>query len=122
MHFPLWAIKTDKPHLYYTTVNASDIDTSSFISESDVYTKNGRTTIALIFHYLDDILGGHKKRSIAWKQFRHSESILRKLSLRTKDAKAKPPSQVQQWLGKIFDTKKQWLSLPADKVKKYVSE
>ena len=76
----------------------------------------------MIFYYLDDILGGHEEESIAWKQFYHSEKILKKLSLETKQSKAKPPSQEQQWLGKVYDTKRQWLSLPKEKVDKYVHD
>ena len=92
------------------------------IQNSDLHAKNGLTTVATIFHYLDDTLGGHQIESKAIEQFEHSEAILRKLSLRTKESKAKPPSQVQQWLGKIYDTRNQWLKLPDEKVKKYVSD
>ena len=97
MHFSLWVMKNDNSNLYHATVEASSIDTSSFITDSGIQTRNGLTTIALIFNHLDDILGGHQQNSIAWKQLKHSETILRRRSLRTKDAIAKPPSQVQQW-------------------------
>ena len=89
---------------------------------SDIHVTDDLTTIALIFYYLDDILGGHPDRSVAWKQFNHSEQILKKLSLGTKASKAKPPCEVQQWLGKVYDTNRQWLRLPQDKVNKYVAD
>ena len=76
------------------------------------------TTIASLFHYLDDTFRGHSIESKAWKQFHHSERILKKLSLKTKDPKAKSPAQAQQWLGKSYDTKRQWLKVPRDKVDK----
>ena len=122
MKFPIWAIKADKPDLYYIMVDPSLINTDNFISDADIYKTHSSATLAIIFYYLDDILGGHPSESKAWDQFNHSEQILRKLSLRTKNAKAKPPAQVQQWLGKIYDTRKQWLSLPKEKVDKYISD
>ena len=122
MHFPLWAIKSDRQNIYYVSASTQSVNTDNFMQGSDIHVTDDITTIALIFHYLDDILGGHREPDIAWKQFRHSEKILQSLSLRTKDSKSKPPSQTQQWLGKVYDTKRQWLSLPHDKVERYISE
>ena len=122
MHFPIWAIKQDRPDLYYKIVNGHTLNRDNFIKEADI-TKNGNLIqIAILFYYLDDILGGHPDEQKAQEQFLHSERILKKLSLRTKEAKAKPPAQVQKWLGKIYDTRRQWLYLPSDKVQQYIDE
>ena len=122
MHFPIWAIKQDRPDLYYKEVDASLINLNNFIDESDVYKTGSSAILAILFYYLDDILGGHPIEEKAWEQFSHSEKVLKLLSLQTKSAKAKPPAQIQQWLGKIYNTRKQWISLPSQKIQKYISE
>ena len=99
MKFPIWAIKADKPDLYYIMVDPSLIDTNNFITDADVSKSQSSAVLAIIFYYLDDILGGHPSESKAWDQFYHSEKILKKLSLQTKDSKSKPLSQIQQAVG-----------------------
>ena len=79
-------------------------------------------SLGTLLYYLGDVLGSQATESGAWEQFRHSESVLKRVSLETKQSKVHRPSQTQQWLGKIFDTKRQWLSLPTNKVQKYISE
>ena len=122
MHFPIWAIKQDRPDLYYRTIDGSTFNRNNFIKEADIAKSGNLIQIATLFYYLDDILGGHPDEQEAQEQFSHSEKILQKLSLRTKEAKAKPPAQVQKWLGKIYDTRRQWLYLPSDKVQQYIAE
>ena len=122
MHFPIWAMKQDRPDLYYKEVHESVINLDNFIKNADVTKRGSTAKIATFFYYLDDILGGHPNKEKAWEQFSHSEKVLRLLSLQTKEAKSKPPSQTQKWLGKIYDTKKQWISLPSDKNQKYTTE
>ena len=122
MKFPIWAIKMDRPDLYYVAVDPSLINLENFITDADVYKTESSAVLAILFYYLDDILGGHPIQHKAWEQFNHSEIILKQLSLQTKHTKSKPPAQVQQWLGKIYDTVRQWLSLPKEKVFKYTTE
>ena len=122
MKFPIWAIKTDRPDLYYVNIDPTLIDLNTFIKDADVYKTADSATLAILFYYLDDILGGHPSKKKAWEQFKHSETILKKLSLQTKNAKSKPPAQIQRWLGKLYDTVKQWLKLPPEKVEKYVKD
>ena len=122
MHFPIWAIKNDRPDLYYKLIDNKLINREDFIKEADITDNGDILQIAALFYYLDDILGGHPEQHKATEQFLHSEQVLKKLSLRTKDSKAKPPAQVQKWLGKIYDTRKQWIYLPQEKVQKYVLE
>ena len=45
---------------------------------------------------------------------------MRELSLKTKESKGRPPNTTQIWLGKEYDTIKQWLKLPNSKVQKYI--
>ena len=122
MHFPIWAIKQDRPDLYYKKVDEALINLNNFMKDADVEKRGSTAILATLFYYLDDILGGHHDKDKAWEQFSHSEKVLKLLSLQTKGAKAKPPAQIQQWLGKIYNTKKQWITLPPEKIKKYISE
>ena len=68
------------------------------------------------------IFWGHKSVELAQQQFDYTEQILEKLSLQTKSAKAKPPKQVQIWLGKEYNTRNRTVKLPLLKVKKYISD
>ena len=122
MHFPIWAMKQDRPDLYYKEVDESLINLDNFIKDADVVKEGSTAILAILFYYLDDILGGHPVKEKAWEQFSHSEKILKLLSLQTKNTKAKPPAQIQQWLGKIYDTIKQWITLPPEKIQKYIAE
>ena len=122
MHFPIWGIKNDKPNLYYIDVDKASIDLTHFRKDSEVQVSKHIARLATLFYYLDDILGGHRQKSMAWQQFYHTESILEPLSLQTKAAKARETSQTQEWLGKIYDTVNQCVRLPIDKVNKYVSD
>ena len=90
--FTIWAIKMDRPDLKFVNIDTSLINVENFISNADVYKTESEAIVATLFHYLDDILRGHPNKDKAWQQFNHSESILRKLSLQTKEAKAKPPA------------------------------
>ena len=103
MNFPIWAIKNDRPDLYYIIVDPNLIDKKDFIKNADVHKIDSSMVLAITFYYLDDILGGHPDEDKAWDQFRHSEQILKKLSLQTKVSKSKIPAQIQQWLGKLYN-------------------
>ena len=91
MHFPSWAIKNDLPELYFVKVPKDSINLNNFRKDGLIVLDKNNVSIATLFHYLDDILGGHKTRSGAFKQVKHSEEILKKWSLQTKLLKAKPP-------------------------------
>ena len=76
----------------------------------------------MLFYYLDHVLGRYPVKEKAWEQFSHSEKILNLLSLQTKNTKAKPPAQIQQWSRKIYNTVKQWITLPSEKIQKYIAD
>ena len=77
--------------------------------------------LAITLIYLDDILGGHKTLALANAQYDHVETVLNKLQLQSQPNKARPPAQIQVWLGKEYNTVKQWVKLTEDKLNKYVS-
>ena len=116
MNFPIWAIKNDRPDLYFITVDPSLINTKDFIKNADIRKIDSSMILPIIFYYLDDILGGHPNEAKAWDQFHHSEKILKKLSLQTKSAKSKPPRKsnsgwvnytIQRGNGLVSQKKKQ---------------
>lgn len=119
MHFPLWAIKHDRPDLYYISVPGKTVNPSHFRRNADIQFVGDRCLLPLIFHYLDDILGGHRLCSKAWTQWDHSEDVLVDLGLQTKRAKDRTPAQIQIWLGKEYNTIKQWVRLSDAKCDKY---
>ena len=122
MHFPIWATKQDTPDLYYKEVDESLINLNNFIKNADVIKEGSTAILAILFYCLDDVLGGHPVKEKAWEQLSHSEKIWKLLSLQTKNTKAKPPAQMHRWLGKIHDAIKQWITLPPEKIHKYVAE
>jgi len=121
MHFPIWAFKHDKPHIYYKYVDVCDVNRLNFRSDSDITYDSERMQykIALVDSYVDDILGGHSCEDTAWEQWDHSEKVLNVFSLPTKADKGRPPNQRNIWLGKHYDTVRQWVKLSQKKFNKY---
>lgn len=121
MHFPMWAIKNDRPDLYFMQRDCSKIDIRNFRKQADIHWNPAHNSykIAMIDIYMDDILGGHPNEDKAWQQWNHSEVVLKRFPLPTKTAKGRPPNQIQIWLGKEYNTKRQWVKLPLSKLKKY---
>ena len=77
MRFPTCAIKLDRPDLYYVNIDPDLINLDNFISDADVCKSTSSATLAMLFYYLDDILGGHPLETKAWEQFNHSGEILK---------------------------------------------
>ena len=111
MHFPIFAIRADRPDLYIKKVKKCDLNLENFnLNLCNVFpctSDPNYVLVAWIFHYVDDIIGGHTDQKEAWEQFNHSEDVLKQLLLPTKLLKAKIPKQQQELLGKLYDTVKQ---------------
>ena len=99
-------------------MNITPILTSSKDSSEEVITYY---KLAITLNYLDDILGGHKTLALAQAQYDQVETVLNKLQLQSQPSKARPPAQIQIWLGKEYNTVKQWVKLTADKLNKYLT-
>ena len=76
-------------------------------------------TIQLMRHYLDDFFGGHWSRRKAKKQFDLVQQWMDRLGIPTKPSKCIKPARVQRWLGWLYNTLSQTVSVPKDKVDKY---
>ena len=130
MHFPLWAIANndnlvDEPweddSLYYLTVDSRIVDTNNFRKASDLsrISDTPYFRMALIDSYVDDIFGLHLNPTKNWQQWNHSETVFRKMNLKCKEAKGRPPNQINILLGKEYDLKRQWVRLGDEKFNRY---
>ena len=121
MFFPIWAIKHDKPEIYYLDFPVEEVNFVNFRKDSDIelIKETNCFRIALIDYYVDDIFGLHTAPDITWQQWFHSETIFEKMHLKTKMAKGRPPDQLQILLGKEYDLIRKWLRLGEEKYLKY---
>ena len=62
-------MKQERPDLYYEEVDEIIINFNNFIKDADVIKERSKTMLAILFHHLDDILGGHTVKDKAWEQF-----------------------------------------------------
>ncbi len=122
MHFPVWAIKNDKPELYYKYIDAPKIASYVYRKDADIsFDENTQQfKVALIDIYVDDLFGGHSDPTIAQQQWDHSELVLSDFGLPTKKAKGRPPNPINILLGKEYNMFLQWVRLSDVKFKKYV--
>ena len=74
-------MKQDRPDLYYKEIDDSVINLNDFTTDADVIKEGSIAMLAILFYYLDDILGEHPAKEKAWEQFSHSEKILKSFSL-----------------------------------------
>lgn len=98
-------------------------DSIKFILETtykDAYYLN--KVFELLYHYLDDFFGGHPNIKIAKKQFKYLFELLKLLGIPTSDEKCTKPSQIIVILGFLLDTLTQTVSIPPEKIKKYISD
>ena len=84
----------------------------------DMFYINGKLCI---FHYLDDFFGGHPNGVTAMQQFSHVYQWFAKLGIPTQPNKLRYPSMTQIILGWLYNTITMTVSLPADKVEKYIA-
>ena len=49
MKFPIWAIKMDRPDLYYISVDPTLINLDNFISDADVYKSESEAIVSILF-------------------------------------------------------------------------
>ena len=78
--------------------------------------------IKLIRHYLDDFFGAHKSLLAAKQQLAHCLRIMKSLNIPIKTEKIKGPGQRIQLLGWIFDTNKQIMQIPEEKIVKVTKQ
>jgi hypothetical protein len=84
------------------------------------YVKTKNTINKLICHYLDDFIGVHSRLEYAIKQYDYLIAWFNKLGIPTQPDKCSPPSQIQILLGWLYNTIKQKVFIPPEKVKKIV--
>ena len=55
MHFPILAMKQDRPELHYEDVDESTISLNNFIKHSDVSKRGSTAILAILFYHLEDM-------------------------------------------------------------------
>ena len=73
-------------------------------------------------HYLDDFFSGHPTLEIAQKQFNRFAGLLTNLNIPTSPKKMVSPTQKIIILGYKLDTTTQSVSIPLDKINKYLKD
>lgn len=121
MYYVLEAIRAWDRSLTYCGVPAIEFDTKRdlFQQEVDIIRRGDIVYIPLIMSYLDDIFGVHRKEKV-YRQYDLAGIVLNYLGLSAKEAKDRPPNTTQIILGLEYDTIKQEVRTPKEKVNKYV--
>ena len=126
MHFPIWAASHDKDidsdNLYFATIDSRVFDISVFRDDADI-TQIGSSHFyiwCLMDSYVDDIFGLASSETASLRQWSHSEKIFSAMNLSCKVAKGKLPAQVNVFLGKEYDLRRQWVRLSDGKLAKYI--
>ena len=126
LHFPIWAASHDKDidsdNLYFATIDSRVFDISVFRDDADI-TQIGSSHFyiwCLMDSYVDDIFGLASSETLSLRQWSHSEKIFSAMNLSCKVAKGKLPAQVNVFLGKEYDLRRQWVRLSDGKLAKYI--
>ena len=93
-----------------------------FQTDADIQTCDDGTWtfIPLIMYYLDDIFGVQRPE-LVFKQYEMAGRMLKYLGLSAKAKKDRPPNTIQILLGLEYDTIKQEIRIPRDKVARYTN-
>ena len=120
MGYVLQAIRFRDKSLSYYGIPAIEFDNNRqlFQQEIDIIRIKDIVYIPLIMAYLDDIFGVHREHKVQ-KQYQMAGTVLRFLGLSAKEAKDRPPNTTQIILGLEYDTIKQEVRTPKEKVEKY---
>lgn len=118
MYYVVMAIRLNDIPLNYHGIHKSKFIREFFQKEADTFSRRNMVYFPLVMYYLDDIFGVQTPQKV-WKQYDAAGTILKFLGLSAKEAKDRPPAPIQIILGLEFDTIKQEIRTPQEKVKKY---
>ena len=120
MWFAVMAIRFTDKNLMWHSVPQSQFDRKIFQTEAVTFNVDGEIFFPLVMYYLDDIFGVHRPKYV-YKQYELAGTTLKLLGLSAKEAKDKPPNTTQTILGLEYDTIKQEVRIPWDKIDRYVA-
>ena len=118
MWYAVMAIKYANPSIMRMEIPKSKFHREYFQQEADIQILNNSVSIPLVMYYLDDIFGVQTPE-LVYQQYESAGITLKQLGLSAKAAKDKPPNTTQTLLGIEYDTIKQEVRVPLDKVQKY---
>ena len=121
MWYVVMAIRLVDHDIMWKLLPIAQFEKQYFQTDADFYPDRSGKYIyfPLVMYYLDDIFGVQTPDKVH-RQYALAGQILKYLGLSTKASKDRPPNTVQKILGLIFDTIKQEIRIPRDKVRKYV--
>ena len=121
MWYVVMAIRLVDRDIMWKLLPIAQFEKQYFQTDADFYPDRSGNNIyfPLVMYYLDDIFGVQTPDKVH-RQYALAGQILNFLGLSTKASKDRPPNTVQKILGLIFDTIKQEIRIPMDKVRKYV--
>ena len=122
MWYVVSAIRLADRELMWKYMPMAQFENKYFQTDADAYPDVSGQYIyfPLIMYYLDDIFGVQTPDKVQ-QQYKLAGQILKYLGLSAKESKDRPPNTVQKILGLLFDTVKQEVRIPIEKVKKYVT-
>ena len=121
MWYAVSAIRFMSLKVMWFCVPTEEFEPQYFQTDADYYTcSDGTYTyFPLVMYYLDDIFGVQTPE-LVWEQYEMAGKMLVFLGLSAKKSKNRPPNTIQKLLGLEYDTIKQEIRIPAEKVDKYV--
>ena len=122
MWYAVSAIRFMDANIMWFCMPTEQFENKYFQTDADYHTCNdgSYTFIPLIMYYLDDIFGVQTPK-LVYKQYEMAGKMLVYLGLSAKESKDRPPSTTQKLLGLEYDTIKQEIRIPEEKVIRYVT-
>jgi len=122
MWYAISAIRFMDADIMWHSMPSNKFERKYFQTDADIHTcdDGSFTFIPLIMYYLDDIFGVQLPH-LVHKQYQMAGQMLKYLGLSAKATKDRPPSTTQQLLGLEYDTIKQEIRIPSEKVSRYIS-
>ena len=120
MWYAVMAIRFADSNLMWGAVPSDQFRRELFQQEADIRYHQDTVLFPLVMYYLDDIFGVHTP-TMVFKQYELAGKTLEWLGLSAKQSKDRPPATTQILLGLEYDTIKQEVRIPQDKISRYVS-
>lgn len=120
MWYAVSAIRYMDCDIMWFRMPSNQFERHYFQTDADIQTCEGGTWtfIPLIMYYLDDIFGVQTPQ-LVFKQYNMAGQMLKFLGLSAKASKDRPPNTTQILLGLEYDTIKQEVRVPREKVIRY---
>ena len=120
MWYAVMAIRFADNDLMWGIMPRSQFKRDLFQKEADIHYRQDMVQFPLVMYYLDDIFGVNRP-ALVHRQYTLAGKTLEVLGLSAKQSKDRPPATTQLLLGLEYDTVKQEVRIPQEKIIRYVS-